>query len=188
VGPAVRRYFDRGVGRNLAGKACDFKAHNLYAGGGYEALSGDDPSTVDRIEGWNPLFARFVKPSELYVYSGMYENGLAYWSNLRGVTAETGLDLSRSIRLKGTWSRFAAPQCFRGNADIFTGRGHVRGHDVQMRADFRLRESWKAHILVERMLPGDFYTHGSPGYFLRFETSFQIRTTLLPKEFFRRSS
>jgi hypothetical protein len=178
----------RAWGGNWQLKRVISQAHNSYVSAGFEALSGDDPSTPARNEGWNPMFGRFVKPSELYLYSGMYENGLAYWSDLRGFLSEAGIDVSRSIRLKGGWNRFTAPQCFRGSPAIFADGGHVRGNNLQTKAEFRLSPSWKAHILLERMLPGNFYAHKAPGYFLRFETSFQIRTILAPKQIFRRSS
>ncbi len=37
-------------------------------------MSGDDPSTDDN-EGWDPLFSRWPKWSELYIYSLATEGG-----------------------------------------------------------------------------------------------------------------
>jgi hypothetical protein len=127
------------------------------------------------------MFARFVKPSELYMYSGMCENGLGYWSNLQSVSLESGVDVTRTIRVKGVWNRLSAPQRFNGRPDIFAV-GHLRGNNLQARADFRLRENWKAHILLERMAPGDFYSHRAGAYFLRFETSIRFNMIVRAKE------
>lgn len=175
----------RGWGATTQVRRVLWKARNLDAATGYEQLSGDNPSTPGRVEGWNPMFARFVKPSELYLYSGMHENGLGYWSNLGAFTTEAGMNVTRSMRLRGAWNRFTAPQRFAGNPAIFAGGG-LRGNNLQVRLDFCFGSSWRAHIQLERMLPGNFYQHRSPAYFLRFETSFIVNKSLHPKEMFRK--
>ena len=48
---------------------------------GFWALSGDDPATPAN-ENWDPLFSRWPKWSDLYIYSQVPENGAAYWTNL----------------------------------------------------------------------------------------------------------
>ena len=48
---------------------------------GWTGLSGDDPATTAN-EGWDPLFSRYPKWSELYIYTLGSERGGAYWTNL----------------------------------------------------------------------------------------------------------
>ncbi|MGZ5470017.1 MAG: hypothetical protein ACXWG5_12760, partial [Candidatus Aminicenantales bacterium] len=42
-------------------------------------LSGDDPATA-RMEGWDPIFSRYPKWSESYIYTFTRESRQAYWS------------------------------------------------------------------------------------------------------------
>jgi hypothetical protein len=71
--------------------------------GGINVLSGDDPETAD-IEGWNPIFSRWPKWSELYIYSHTAENiggarTVAYWTNtmspnIKYVTKVKGVEVT----------------------------------------------------------------------------------------------
>ena len=47
-------------------------------------LSGDDPAT-GRMEGWDPVFSRWPKWSEGYIYTLSRESRVAYWSNLDSI-------------------------------------------------------------------------------------------------------
>ena len=67
-----------------------------YLQAGYVGLSGSDPSKPDVIGNWDPLFARWPKWSELYVYSQIPENGIAYWTNMNIVQMETGVAPSKT--------------------------------------------------------------------------------------------
>lgn len=142
-----------------------------YLQGGYWLFSGDDPRTA-AVEDWDPLFARWPKWSELYIYSQFNERGVGYWTNLGMWQAEAGVAPIKSAKLRGTYYYMTAFHPFaRGDRRIF-GPGTGRGHNWQVRADITVNRNWSGHVLYERHLPGDFYSRRTAGDFLRFEILF----------------
>jgi hypothetical protein len=139
-----------------------------YVQGGYWAMSGDDPSTPNRIEGWDPLFSRWPKWSELYIYTQVMEKGAAYWTNTDMWQGELGLTPAKWIRGRCTYYRMGAYHRFPGSPRLY-GAGGLRGDHVQARADMTFGRHWSGHALCERLFPGDFYSTLSGAWFLRFE-------------------
>jgi hypothetical protein len=135
-------------------------------------LSGDDPWS-QKVEGWVPLFARWPKWSELYIYSLIPESGrVGYWTNLLSLSAEMGLQLTQKTRLTYTFHSMHAPEL----ADVswcmcgLFGGGDERGqlHIWKLTAEFSKKVAW--HFLVERLVPGDFYhAPRDDAYFVRWE-------------------
>ena len=149
-----------------------------YVLGGYWAMSGDNPNTKNRIEGWDPLYGRWPKWSELYIYSQVKELGVAYWTNMGMWQAETGFSPHKMISARFTYYHMGAFQPFTlGSAKIF-GKGTDRGDNLQARVDFVPNKSWKAHVLYETQRSGDFYTAQKPGFFLRFEVSYLLKVSV----------
>ncbi len=136
-------------------------------------MSGDDPRT-SRLEGWDPLFARWPKYSELYIYSLGPEKATAYWSNLGMWELEARLTPWKPLALRATWYRLQALRSMAGQGAAF-GTGKRRGDILQFRADLTLGTSWKAHGLYEHLDPGTFYAGSSAGHFLRFEVSYLFK-------------
>lgn len=147
-----------------------------YVLGGYWGFSGDDPKTKDRVEGWEPLFSRWPKWSELYIYSQVRENGVGYWTNTGMWQGETGFVPRKWMDLRFTYYHMDAFHVFPGTASVF-GTGTRRGENVQARLGLTLGKSWKGHVLYETQLPGNFYSAQRTGYFLRFEMAYLIRVT-----------
>jgi hypothetical protein len=145
-----------------------------YVLGGYWAFSGDDPKTGNRIEGYDPLFGRFPKWSELYLYSLMKEKGVGYWTNMNMLQAETGFSPWKPMNWRFTYYHMGAYHPFAGDARIFAA-GTKRGDSVQTRLDFTINPSWRGHVLYESFLPGNFYHAGHASYFLRFEMIYQFK-------------
>lgn len=71
-------------------------------------LSGDD-LTTHKKEGWDPLFSRWPKWSESYIYTQIRENGVAYWSNLTSFYVSLVMDFTERMNLKLTWHRLGSP-------------------------------------------------------------------------------
>jgi hypothetical protein len=138
-----------------------------YLLGGIWALSGDDPQT-SRIEGWDPLFSRWPRWSELYVYSQIHEKAVGYWTNTGLVQAEAGFSPAGPLDLRFTYYHMNAFHPFAGDPAIM-GAGKRRGDLFEARADLKVSNSLKGHVLYENLMPGDFYSGGADGYFLRFE-------------------
>ncbi len=143
---------------------------------GWIGMTGDDPATA-RNEAWDPLFARWPKYSELYIYSQVPEKGVAYWSNLGMWQAEFTVSPIAPLALRATWYRMRAFHPWPGAPATFAG-GTDRGNLWQARADLAFAPHWKMHALYERHAPGGFYKHRDPGWFLRFEVMFTTRVGL----------
>lgn len=142
---------------------------------GWFGMSGDDPST-EKIEGWDPLFSRWPKWSELYIYSLVGEKGVAYWTDLGMWRTEFLIAPLRLLNLRATHYRMRAFHPFPGNPAVF-GPGKDRGDMLQFRADFVSPPHWSAHLLYESLEPGDFYVGRDRAWFLRAEVTYSFRKT-----------
>jgi hypothetical protein len=140
---------------------------------GYVGLSGDDPGTPEN-EGWDPLFSRYPKWSELYIYTLASELGAAYWTDLSMWQAELRATPRARLDLRATYYRMGAFHRFPGKAAIY-GRGTRRGDLYEARADYKLNDSWRGHVVGEWLAPGDFYAHGDAGWFFRGEVVYSFK-------------
>ncbi len=138
---------------------------------GYWALSGDNPATPGRIENWDPLFARWPKWSEMYIYSQFKEVGVAYWTNTGMWQAEAVYVPWKPLSLRGTWYHMNSFHPFAGSPTTFAS-GTTRGEHYQARADLVVNKHWRGHVLYENLVPGSFYAGNSPGFFFRLEISY----------------
>ncbi len=136
---------------------------------GVVALSGDDPATRT-LEGWDPLFGRWPKWSELYIYTLAGEGGVASWSNLGMEELEGRLAPRKGVEIRVTYYRMLALRRMAGRGAAF-GIGKGRGDLYQARVDMVLNPNWKGHAVYERLLPGDFHAGRNGAHFLRFEAT-----------------
>ena len=143
-----------------------------YLQAGYWAFSGDDPSTPE-IEGWDPLFSRWPKWSELYIYSQILEKGVAYWTNIGLVQAEAGFAPCKPLGVRMTYYHVNAFYPFPGNPQIFSN-GKNRGDMYQARMDIKVNKNVSGHVLYENQVPGNYYKAGDDGYFVRFEIIYSL--------------
>jgi hypothetical protein len=144
-----------------------------YVSAGYWALSGTDPAHPETIRNFDPLFSRWPKWSELYIYSQFKEVGVAYWTNTGMVQAEGVYVPWKPLNLRATYYHMNSFHPFAGNQQVF-GNGTVRGDQVQGRAELTVNKNWKGHLLYERMAPGSFYRYRSPGLFVRLEITYSF--------------
>ncbi|MCL5743363.1 MAG: alginate export family protein, partial [Acidobacteria bacterium] len=121
---------------------------NSYVQGGYWGFSGDDPATKNKIENWDPLFGRWPKWSELYIYSQFKEVGVGYWTNTGMWQGETGFSPHKLVNCRLTYYHMNAFHPFPGDQRIFAN-GTGRGDMYQGRADIVLNKNWKGHVLLE---------------------------------------
>jgi len=146
-----------------------------YVLGGWWGLSGDDPKSKGRVEGWDPLYSRWPKWSELYIYSQVPEKGVAYWTNLSMWQAETGITPFKKLTARLTYYHMGAFQPYAGSAKTFSS-GLDRGDNIQTRFDYVHNKNWKADIEMERQSPGNFYSVHNAGYYLQFQISYMAST------------
>ncbi|MGB8957552.1 MAG: hypothetical protein WCC00_00935 [Candidatus Aminicenantales bacterium] len=134
-------------------------------------LSGDDPATA-RMEGWDPIFSRWPKWSESYIYTLTRESRPSYWSNLSSVYAQLAFDFgARSdghIMIMPMGAGHAQPGVFPGGA----GRG--RGTLVRGRLNYKISKFLTGRFIWEHFDPGSFYFPGASSYnWIQFEMIFR---------------
>ena len=138
----------------------------------YIAMSGDDPKT-SKLEGWDPIFSRSPKYSELFLYALVPEKGPSYWSNLGMWELEARCSPLPILDLRASYYHMDALES--PPAGSIYGGGKNRGNLVEFRADLKLADGFKAHAVVEHCAPGTFYAGKDAGYFLRFEVSYLFK-------------
>lgn len=143
-------------------------------------MSGDrDAATQDGgHKAWDPLWARGVENSEMFLYGTLY--GVGWWSNLVHPKLTLGSSFGKYHRLNfSSGPMFAAENDGLGHAD---GRrsGDFKGWIHQARYDFPLliapenasgisRFEIFGHLLAEFFNPGDYYDTQRPAWFVRWQ-------------------
>jgi hypothetical protein len=138
---------------------------------GYWAMSGSDPAHPATVGNFDPLFSRWPKWSELYIYSQFRETGVGYWTNIGFLQAEAVYSPWKPLNLRGTYYHMNSFHPFAGASQIFS-TGTTRGDMYQARADLIVKQNWRGHVLLERLAPGSFYTGRATGTFFRLEVSY----------------
>jgi hypothetical protein len=142
----------------------------LTFGGIY--LMGDDPST-EKQEGWDPLFSRWPKWSESYIYTLIRENGVANWSNFNSVYISLLLEFHKTLNFNLTYHRLGAME--NHISEFTTGNGKNRGDLIIGKLNFRINKFTTGHFLWENFKPGNFYFEGADSSnWLRFELMFSF--------------
>jgi len=124
---------------------------------GYEYLSGDDPDS-GQDEGWDPMWGRRARWSELMVFTFAPEAGgkRGYYSNLqRPNVGWTATPLNRLELLLNYSALLALTNPNR--SEMFSEEGRFRGHLVQAVAKCRFSRNITAHLWNEVFVAGDFY-------------------------------
>jgi hypothetical protein len=134
-------------------------------------LSGDDPATP-RMEGWDPIFSRWPKWSEGYIYTFTRESRPSYWSNLSSLYAQLAFDLgARSdghIMVMPMGAGHAQPGEFPG------GTGLYRGTLYRARLNTKISKYMTGRVIWEHLEPGSFYFPGAASFnWLQFELIFR---------------
>jgi hypothetical protein len=143
---------------------------------GWIGMSGDDPKT-STIEGWDPLFSRWPKWSELYIYSQLSEKGIAYWTNLGMWMAEMRIAPVKPLAMRFTWYGLSAMHPFHGDPAVY-GSGKDRGDLIEVRGDVTLPAGFKGHVLYERLAPGSYYVGTDTAWFFRVEATYTFKRSL----------
>jgi len=144
---------------------------------GYWAMSGDDPNS-QTMNGFDPIFARWPKYSELYLYSMVPERGVSYWTNNRMLQLETGLKPIKQLAIRATFYNQDAFHPSNKSPTIFA-KGTHRGENYQLRADYLFNEKLRGHILFESYSPGDFYAVRNMSYFVQAQIVYQFKGSLI---------
>ena len=63
---------------------------------------------------------------------------------------------------------------FPGKPAIYAN-GTQRGDLYEARADLKLNDNWRGHVVGEYLTPGDFYAGGDAGWFFRVEAIYSFK-------------
>ncbi len=138
-------------------------------------LSGDDQKT-EKHEGWDPLFSRWPKWSESYIYTLIKENGVANWSNLTSLYAGVKINVSKKIGLNMAAHLLNAPEYSKIKDGFLSGAGRNRGVLFTSKLNVKLNSSLTGHMVFETFKPGNFYLKGASSYhWLRFELLYKFK-------------
>jgi len=133
-------------------------------------LSGDDQET-EAHEGWDPLFSRWPKWSESYIYALAPEQGPAYWSNFASVYARFAFDITSDVMVTVDYHHLMAPERAPSGALFPGGTGRTRGELVVGKLSYKLYDYLTGHVIVEHFTPGNYYFDGADSYaWIRLET------------------
>ncbi len=132
-------------------------------------LSGDDPDTADRMEGWDPAFSRWPKWSESLIYLFARESRPAYWTNFASLYGTLNFAPAANVKLALTWHHLTAPERSAPTA-FLSGTGRTRGDLGILKLTYDISPNLQGHFLWEQFRPGNFYFAGAQGYaWVRFE-------------------
>jgi hypothetical protein len=157
----------------------------LTLSGGYIHLSGDNPMTRNKFEGWNPLMGRWPKWSELYIYTlsmaaGVQPmgQGAAYWQNLKAPLIGIAVVPCPNVRLEARHAWMCAdtgvPLDPTTPPDQEPLRPKDRGNLLVLRLSWSVKTALPlgGHVLYERFDPGGYYgPDAKPATFFRLEVS-----------------
>jgi hypothetical protein len=134
-------------------------------------LSGDRPGT-EKMEGWDPIFSRWPKWNESYIYTLTRENRPSYWSNLTSLYGSIALDFGSrsdgSLMVQSMGAVEAQPGVFPGGAGL--GRGTL----IKGRLNYKISKFLSGRVIWEHFIPGSFYFPGAASYnWLQFEMIFR---------------
>ncbi len=136
-------------------------------------LSGDNADS-DRWQSWDPMFARWPKWSESYIYTQIKEDAVAYWTNVVSYNATVRFTLTSAVDLQVDYHHLVAPQKADAAAAFPGGGGYTRGDLIIGKVSYKFDEGWSGHLLWEGFSPGDYYFAGADSYaWIRAELMFK---------------
>ncbi len=126
-------------------------------------------------EGWDPLFSRWPKWSESYIYTQIKENRVAYWSNLFAFTSGINFTPSSNTKLSIDYLHMMAIRTHDFREPLITGNSSTRGNLLIGKLDFKINKNLTGHLLWESFIPGNFYCSCADNYnWARFELMYKI--------------
>ena len=159
----------------------------LRLDGGAILLSGDDPSTPVRSD-WDPMFARWPKWSDSWIYAVGWEDGVASWTNLVSVFLRANVSLGDAGTLFLQYHHLDAQQPAPDVSDRPFGPGMHRGDLLTARVSMKFGAGFSGHALWESFFRGRYYAPGSDTRnssfwrydWMRLELRYDLAESLLP--------
>jgi len=137
--------------------------------------SGNDPET-DKVEGWFPLYERWPKWSESYIYTMIGEDGVAWRTNITSLYGQAKFAFNDRLKFNLDYHHLWANEYAPGYILTVSGDpGKDRGNLVIGKFIYKIDDRFSGHFLWEWFDPGDYYFPGADSYsWVRAELMFKI--------------
>ena len=138
-------------------------------------LSGDDGHSSN-YKNWDPLFARWPKWSESYIYTQINEGGVADWTNLASIYGRVIYKIGSKFNFNLDYYYLRAIEALGSSSSTtFFSDGLNRGTLIIGKFNYRIDEHMTGHFLWEWFDPGDFYFDEADNYsWVRAELMYSI--------------
>ncbi|MCK4993733.1 MAG: alginate export family protein [Candidatus Omnitrophica bacterium] len=138
-------------------------------------LSGDDPQTNNKIEGWNPLWSRFPYLNELYSYLLQTEtagvqggSATGYWTNTALFTARLTITPMEKMSIAMAVDLIRAMEDSTAiNSGDRTDKDKGLSPHITLKYKFSPTVSFRTQLYAFE--PGDFYDEQDTAFFIRHE-------------------
>jgi hypothetical protein len=136
----------------------------------YEFMSGDDPDTKT-IEAFDPLWARWPRWSELYVYTVAAETRIGEITNLHRLGPGWSFNPCKKLEVVTDYQLLFADENTRAGNAMFSDNGLFRGELITAWLKYKFNPFISGHLVGEFFFPGNYYSDfaNDPAVFLRYE-------------------
>ena len=134
----------------------------------YSYFSGDDTSTTDKYEGWDPVFAEFPMYREELL--AIMLNGS--WTNLHIYRLEANLKLHERVSCTCAAAHLRADEGDNGRPGFGGGNGSHFGELYSAFLDIKLHERVTTKLESAFFFPGSYWAGNEQSEWLRWETVF----------------
>ncbi len=147
--------------------------HNNWLRMDYEYMSGDRPGT-GTDEGFDPLWGRFPRISEMLYYTSAWEKRTGDLSNLHRVAWGWSVNLLPQLEMLTDYHLMFTDQNTYRDRPQFTDSGCFRGQLLSWWLKYVISPQLSGHIVAEFFFPGDYYSksNNDVATFLRGELLF----------------
>lgn len=139
----------------------------------YEYMSGDRPGT-GTYEGFDPLWGRWPRFSELYIYTNAAETRQSDPSNMHRVAFGHTVSLFPRLEMLSDYHLLFADQNTYRDRPLFSDSGRFRGQLITWWLRYAFTPQVSGHVMAEFFFPGDYYANSNndPATFVRTELVF----------------
>lgn len=148
----------------------------------YVYLSGNDPNSSGKNEGWDPLFSRNPSWNELIIYPLLNETAAyggggmpGYWTNMEILKATLMLNFTPNTKLALAYQYLWAPEQSGIKSAMFSNDGKSRGHLPTAILNHKFMKNLDGMLQLEYFIPGNYYTDKTDNAtFFRWQLQFKI--------------
>jgi hypothetical protein len=133
----------------------------------FTSLSGDDPSSTDEFEGWDPIYAQYPIFREELLPIMLRDN----WTNLDQYRAQLVLHLTEKMTFTGAYAYLSADY---GEAAPGFGGGDSIGQLLSGFLDIKLTRNLSVAFEAAAFMPSSYWVDGHNCEWLRFQTVYRF--------------